>query len=472
MKKLLLSLSLIIVSVGVNAFSQTGLNGKVIDFMSFQPIESANIYIKNTTIGTITNVDGRFSLQVPEKHHSDTLIISSIGYASYKSVISEFENGEDIFLEEEIASLDEVILEADTRPKNGNEVMARAIERLERTMPDAAYLQKGFLRHRERNKNQYKWLIEAAITIYDSDYASNSKDELKINVDEIRKSYDLRDIDSLFTFSAFLKSKGIKTPKGNISRASVTTKKMIEAIRWNDERISGLNNLFKGKLNPFRNVKDYKAIFGEDMLAGHQFSITDTLVENGRKIYKIRIDKGEDFVGLNTPGIYNEGFEPKGWVFIFYDNFAVKKLEYELIAASDVQKRRSKSLFDTQILHKLIINYRDYNNKMYPNYIYYETPKLVNTGDRSSDREKTESAPGFDKGEQYYYTIQEILFTDIIEDQELIANELQSKLWSADIFSPQPYREEFWKNYNILLESEEESKLIYDLSQRATLFEE
>src|SRR5699024_8455249 len=322
------------------------------------------------------------------------------------------------------------------------------------------------------NKNQYKWLIEAAITVYDTDYGSSSKNNLKINVDEIRKSYDLRDIDSLFTYSAYLKSKGSNVGSGTISRKSVSTKLLIDAIKWNDERISGLNNLFKGKLNPFRNSDAIDALFGKNILSGHQFSIEDTLVENGRKIYKIKINKGKEFVGLNTPGIYNEGFEPQGWLYIFYDNFAIKKLEYDLIAASDVQKRRSKSLFDTQVLHKLVINYRDYNDKMYPNYIYYETPKLVNTGDRSSDREKTESAPGFDKGEQYYYTNEEIVFTDISEDYDAIDEELQSNSWSADIFSTQPYNAELWANYNVLLESEEESKLIHDLTRRASLFKE
>lgn len=456
---------------GISAFSQTELKGKVTDFMTFQPIENASVYIENTTVGTITNADGKFSLQIPEKYQSAVLIISSIGYTSFKIPVSDFENGEDVFLEEEIASLDEVVLEGSSRPKTGNEVVVRAMERLPRTLPDSSYLQKGFLRHKERNKNQYKWLIEAAITVYDSDFG-NEKEKLKINVDEIRKSYDLRDIDSLFTYSAFLKSKGTKLPSGTISRNSVTTEKLVEAIQWNDERISGLENLFRGKLNPVRNSDATAALFGKNMLKNHQFEITDTLVENSRKIYKIKIKSGEDFVGLNTPGIFNEGFEPQGWLYIFYDNFAVKKLEYELIAASDVQKRRSRSLFDTQVLHKLIINYRDYEDRMYPNYIYYETPKLVNTGDRSSDREKTESAPGFDKGEQYYYTIQEILFTDIIRDSELIADELQSNSWSADIFSPREYHAEFWENYNVLLESEEEEKLIHDLTQRATLFRE
>lgn len=60
------------------------------------------------------------------------------------------------------------------------------------------------------------------------------------------------------------------------------------------------------------------------------------LVDDGRKLYKIRIDKSEDFVGLDILGVYNEGFEVNGWVYIYYDNYVVKKFEYELIVVFDV----------------------------------------------------------------------------------------------------------------------------------------
>ena len=463
--------ALLIFLVGFNGFTQSEIKGKVADFMTYAPIESASVYIDKTTIGTITNVDGKFALRVPQANLSDTLVISSIGFKSFKTTIADFENGSDIFLEEDVASLEEVLLIADTRPKTGNDIMIRALERLPDNMPNQPFLQKGFLRHKERNKKEYKWLIEAAITLYDSEYAAGAKDNLKLNVDEIRKSYDLRDIDSLFTYSAFLKTKGA-AKRPTISRSSVKTSALVDAIKWNDSRINGLDNLFRGKLNPVRNADALGALFGKNMLEKHQFKLDTILVDDGRKIYKIKISKGKDFVGLNTPNIYNEGFEPAGWIYIYYDNYAIKKLEYELIAASDTQKRRSKSLFDSQTIHKIVATYREYDNKMYPNYIYYETPKLVNIGDRSSDRTKTESAPGFDKGEQYYFTIQEILFTDIIQDKELIKEELQQNEWAADIFSQKPYNAEFWKNYNVLLESQEEEKLIQDLSKRATLFKE
>ncbi len=461
---------LFIFFIGATTFAQTELKGKVVDFLTFQPIESASVYIENTTIGSITNADGNFILKVPQQHLQDTLVISSIGYKSFKVIISEFENGSDIFLEEDVASLDEVVIVADPRPTTGNGIVEKAIEKLPKNLPDQAYLQKGFLRHKERNKKEYKWLIESAITLYDSSYAAGAKDNLKINVDETRKSYDLRDVDSLFTYSAYLKSMNSKA--SNLNRNSIKTSSLVEAIKWNDSRVNGLENLFKGKLNLVRNSNVSGALLGKNMLEKHHFELDTILVDNGRKLYKIKIEKGADFVGLNTPNIYNEGFEPKGWIYIYYDNYAIKKVEYELVAASDVQKKRSKSLFDTQTIHKLVMTYKDYDGKMYPNYIYYETPKLVNTGDRSSDRIKTEAEPGFDKDEQYYYTIQEILFSDIIQEPELIKQELQQNDWSADIFSSKPYNESFWKNYNVLLESKEEEKLIQDLSKRASLYKE
>ena len=167
-------------------------------------------------------------------------------------------------MEEDVASLDEVVIVADPRPTTGNGIVQRAIEKLPKNLPEQPYLQKGFLRHKERNKKEYKWLIESAITLYDSSYASGAKNNLKINVDETRKSYDLRDIDSVFTFAAFLKNKGIKNE--NINRNLVKTSSLIEAIKWNDSRVNGLENLFKGKLNLVRNSNVTGALLGKNIL--------------------------------------------------------------------------------------------------------------------------------------------------------------------------------------------------------------
>ncbi len=472
-KKQILGIFILFIGTSVWSQSEIEIKNKISDFMTYMPIENASIYVKNTTIGTISNTDGKFVLIVPKKYINDTLVISSIGYKSVKTVVGEFDNNIEVFLDEDVASLDEVILVANPRPTTGNDIVKRAIEELEENMPNEPYLQKGFVRHKERNNKQYKWLIESAITLYDSSYASGAEDNLKINVDEVRKSYDLRDVDSIFAYYSYLKynTKNFNIKSKNILRDTIKTSSLIKAIKWNDERINGLENLFKGRINLVRNANQNQALLGSKILDKHQFTLDTVLVDDGRKLYKIKISEGKDYVGLNTKGIYNEGYHAQGWMYIYWDNYAFKKIEYELVAASEAQKRRSKSLFNSKINHKLIITFMEYNDKMYPNYIYYETPKLVKIGDRSSDKKTDEKTLISEKEEQYYYTIQEILFTEIIEDPEIISQSLQ-KDWSDDIFSSRPYNKQFWKNYNVLLESEEEDKLIQDLTKRATLFKQ
>ena len=459
--------------VSLSIHSQIELKGKIVDFTNLLPIENASVYIKNTTIGTVSNTDGKFVLTVSERFANDTLVISSIGFKSYKSAVKDFDVSQDIFLEEDIASLDEVVLIAEPRPTTGNDIVLKAIEKLERNLPDSSYLQKGFLRHKERNSKEFKWLIESAITVYDSGYAAKSEDYLKVNVDEVRKSYDLRDVDSLFTYVSYRNqnSKSSRLSLKDINRDDVSKEQLIKAIKWNDNRINGLQNIFQGKLNLLRNSKDNNSLFGESVLKTHQFQLDTILVDDGRKVYKIRIDESSDYIDLETKGIYNDGYKANGWLYIYYDNYAVKRVEYELVAASEVQKERSKRLLGTQINHKLIINYMDYYGKMYPNYIYYETPKLVNVALKSKGKITEADRERFNKEERYYTTIQEILFSEIILDSASIQMVIQGG-WDIDIFSPKPYNKSFWKNYNILLESDEDEQLIEDLSKRATLFKD
>lgn len=469
LKTLLFTFSLL---WGMSMFSQTEIKNKIIDFGTLMPIESASIYVQNTTIGTVSNADGKFVLQVPDQFLNDTLVISSIGYKSFKTPVSEFDNTQEIYLDEDIASLDEIILVAETRPKTGNDIVLKALEKLSENMPGTPYLQKGFLRHKERNRREFKWLVESAITLYDSSYTSNTRKNLKINVDEVRKSYDLRDVDSLLTYTAYLKEKGNRgnLTSRNLRRDTIRTSSLVKAIKWNDTRINGLENLFEGKLNILRNIDTKKALFGEDMLDTHQFRLDTILVDNERKIYKIEISESHQYVNLETKGVYNDGYHPKGWLYIYYDNYAIKKLEYELEASSKAQKSRSKTLFDTKVNHKLVMTFREYENKMYLNYLYYETPKLVNVGYKPTRPGQTAPEETNTDG-RFYYTVQELLFTEIILDPDKIEAALD-KPWDADIFAIKPYNKNFWRNYNTLLESEEDEKLIQDLTKRSSLFKD
>ncbi|WP_375238732.1 carboxypeptidase-like regulatory domain-containing protein [Aurantibacter sp.] len=453
----------------VNA--QVELKNKVVDFMSFAPIENASVYVQNTTIGSISNSDGKFVLLVPQKHENDTLVISSIGFKSFKAPVKEFDNSTEIFLEEDVAELDEIVLIAENRPKTGSDIVLRALKELPETLPDSSYLQKGFVRHKERNKREFKWLVESAITLYDEGFQNDRRSPLKIHADEVRKSYDLRDVDSLLTYTSYLKNngRGRNLKAKDLDRSTIKTSELVKAIKWNDTRVNGMESLFNGKLNLMRNSEAFSALFDEESVTRtHHFKLDTVLVENGRKLYKIEISKGLEYIDLKTKGIFNGGFNAKGWIYIYWDNFAVKKVEYELIAASAAQKSRSKTLFDTYTNHKLVMSYMEYNDRMYLNYVYYETPKLVNVGS-DDNKNRTAEQEQIAKENRYYYTVQEILFTEILEDK-VVVNKTLSQDWDPDIFAIKPYNKEFWKNYNVLLESEEEEQLIQDLTQRSSLY--
>ncbi|MBL4664216.1 MAG: carboxypeptidase-like regulatory domain-containing protein, partial [Flavobacteriaceae bacterium] len=118
--------SLCLFVFGMTAFAQTEIKSKIVDFQTYLPIESASIYVQNTTVGTVSNSDGKFVLLVPREFQNDTLVISSIGFKSFKTPVADFDYSMDIFLEEDIASLDEIVVVASTRPKTGNDIVLRA----------------------------------------------------------------------------------------------------------------------------------------------------------------------------------------------------------------------------------------------------------------------------------------------------------------------------------------------------------
>lgn len=77
LKKLFLVLFMCTFSLAV--FSQIRVKGKVVDGTN-EPVIGANVMVKGTTTGTITDIDGNFQISVPKR--SSVLVFSFIGYAT------------------------------------------------------------------------------------------------------------------------------------------------------------------------------------------------------------------------------------------------------------------------------------------------------------------------------------------------------------------------------------------------------
>ena len=82
------------------------INGVVFDGGLNEPLIGANVVVKGTTNGTVTDLDGKFTLEAAP---NDILVISSIGFKSLEIKASDAAKGK-ITLQEDTQALDEVVV--------------------------------------------------------------------------------------------------------------------------------------------------------------------------------------------------------------------------------------------------------------------------------------------------------------------------------------------------------------------------
>ena len=86
----------------VSSFSQMMFTGKVIGKNDASPIPFATIGIKGKNAGTVADSKGRFRMAFPRfVKHTDTVIISSIGFTSLKLPVSAATDIEEFQMEED-----------------------------------------------------------------------------------------------------------------------------------------------------------------------------------------------------------------------------------------------------------------------------------------------------------------------------------------------------------------------------------
>ncbi|WP_353481378.1 SusC/RagA family TonB-linked outer membrane protein [Haliscomenobacter sp.] len=107
MKKHLLALALVALATA-SAIAQRAITGKVTD-KSGGALIGASILAKGTTTGTVTEVDGSYSLSVPA--NTSILVISYTGYTTQEIALGAA-NAIDVVLEESSQQLNEVVVTA------------------------------------------------------------------------------------------------------------------------------------------------------------------------------------------------------------------------------------------------------------------------------------------------------------------------------------------------------------------------
>ena len=103
--------------------AQTIVSGTVVDQQTKETLPFATVHITGTSIGTPTNLEGVFSLIIPEEFAKATLQVSYMGYESQELAIASFSTNQTIGLKNSANNLPEVTI----RPIRPEEYIKRAM---------------------------------------------------------------------------------------------------------------------------------------------------------------------------------------------------------------------------------------------------------------------------------------------------------------------------------------------------------
>lgn len=87
------------------------LKGSVQEDISKDPIHMANVYLKESKLGTISSVNGEYELAIPDSLLKDTLVFSALGFKEQKVALESLypETNFLVFLQDSMFLLDEVV---------------------------------------------------------------------------------------------------------------------------------------------------------------------------------------------------------------------------------------------------------------------------------------------------------------------------------------------------------------------------
>lgn len=118
--KLLILILAILICIGEEGFSQTSqISGTVKESDDNTPLAGVNVVVKDLVIGTISNIDGYFNLELQQVRPPFTLVFSMVGYKTQEMQITESVTTDlEITMEVERTLIQEVVVSASRMEEN------------------------------------------------------------------------------------------------------------------------------------------------------------------------------------------------------------------------------------------------------------------------------------------------------------------------------------------------------------------
>jgi hypothetical protein len=165
--------------------AQVILHGRIIDASSKEPLAYATLSINNLGIGTASNMDGDWTLQIPSSAANEMVSVSFMGYTSKTINVSALSENATILLQPKSYQMADVVV---TQKDFCKEFLKKAWDAIPQNYPTGPTLCEGFYRETERLKDStFLYFDEAVLDIYKNSY-KNTVNFGQIRVEKSRKN--------------------------------------------------------------------------------------------------------------------------------------------------------------------------------------------------------------------------------------------------------------------------------------------
>jgi hypothetical protein len=181
-RKALLPFLLFTALAGTDCFAQRSftVHGKVLDNVKKSPVEGAYVFLRNSSVGTITNRDGSFSLVIPGSVTAPELGISCMGYEN-KSIKNPGtgEKSLTVLLRAKTFNLEEVVIVPDTFLQG---LLARAFRNIRVNYPESPVSSETFYRESMFGlpDSDLVYFNEGLFKVYTGSYQENPDVQAKL----------------------------------------------------------------------------------------------------------------------------------------------------------------------------------------------------------------------------------------------------------------------------------------------------
>lgn len=288
---------LLLLSASHGAIAQN-LTGRIFSSEDQEALTFVTVAISGTSTGTISDIDGRFTLNIPAGYQGN-VTFQHVGFIRKELTVEQIKNSPTIYMDKEVTELEELVFEAGENP--ANILMKKVIDNRKKHDPARfdQYSYRSYTKdvyHLDADKetaDSLSRLIKAESLKAEQDTSQTKKADTKFF--KIDSSYNTR---HLYVAESYSETKFIEPGLKNETILAT----QISGLR------GGLFAAFSGLYQPFGFYADILDIFDKDYinpinpsgLSQYEFYIEDTTFYQTDTVFVVSYTpkKGKKFDGL------------------------------------------------------------------------------------------------------------------------------------------------------------------------------